>query len=43
MVIVAAKADVERLTTTLVTQGETVFRIGSIRERRDAEAQTIVV
>jgi phosphoribosylformylglycinamidine cyclo-ligase len=43
MVIVAAEVDVERLTTTLTTHGETVFRIGTIRERRDAEAQTIVV
>ena len=43
MVIVATDADVERLTTTLTTHGETVFRIGTIRKRRDAEAQTIVV
>jgi phosphoribosylformylglycinamidine cyclo-ligase len=43
MVIVAAEADVERLTTTLTTHGETVFRIGTIRERRGAQAQTIVV
>jgi phosphoribosylformylglycinamidine cyclo-ligase len=43
MVIVAAEFDVERLTTTLTTHGETVFRIGTIRGRRDAEAQTIVV
>ncbi len=43
MVIVAAEFDVERLTTTLTTHGETVFRIGTIRERHDAEAQTIVV
>ena len=43
MVIVAAEFDAERLTTTLTTHGETVFRIGTIRERRDAEAQTIVV
>jgi phosphoribosylformylglycinamidine cyclo-ligase len=42
MVIVAAEFDVERLTTTLTTHGETVFRIGTIRERRDAEVQTIV-
>jgi phosphoribosylformylglycinamidine cyclo-ligase len=43
MIIVAAEFDVERLTTTLTAHGETVFRIGTIRERRDAEAQTIVV
>lgn len=43
MVIVAAEVDVERLTATLTAQNETVFRIGSIRERRDAEPQTIVV
>jgi len=43
MVIVAAEVDVERLTATLTAQNETVFRIGSIRERRDAEPQTIVI
>lgn len=43
MVVITAESDVERLTATLGTHGETVFRIGAIRERRGAEPQTIVV
>ena len=43
MVVIAAEADVERLTTTLTALGETVFRIGAIRKRRGAEPQTVVI
>jgi phosphoribosylformylglycinamidine cyclo-ligase len=43
MVVITAVDDVERLTASLTSHGETVFRIGAIRERGDAEAQTVVV
>lgn len=43
MVLIAAERDVDQLTGILTAQGETVFRIGKIRERHDAEAQTVVV
>jgi phosphoribosylformylglycinamidine cyclo-ligase len=43
MVVIAAEQDVERLTTVLSARGETVFRIGAIRERRDAEPRTVVI
>jgi phosphoribosylformylglycinamidine cyclo-ligase len=43
MVVIAAQEDADLLTTTLTASGETVFRIGSIRERRGSEARTVVV
>ena len=43
MVVIAAEADVERLTATLTARGETVFRIGAIRKRRGTEPQTVVI
>lgn len=42
MVVIVAESEVERLTTTLTGHGEKVFRIGAIRERTGAEAQTVV-
>ncbi len=43
MVVIADENDAERLTATLSAQGETVFRIGAIRQRRGSEPQTVVV
>ncbi len=43
MVVIAAEKDADRLTRTLTTSGETVFRIGTIRERTGSEARTVVV
>jgi phosphoribosylformylglycinamidine cyclo-ligase len=43
MVLIAAEDDVDRLTAVLTDQGESVYRIGAVRERRDDEVQTIVV
>jgi phosphoribosylformylglycinamidine cyclo-ligase len=43
MIVIAGENDAERLATTLSSHGETVYRIGAIRERRDAEPQTVVV
>jgi phosphoribosylformylglycinamidine cyclo-ligase len=43
MVLIAAEDDVDRLTGVLTDQGESVYRIGAVRERRDDEVQTIVV
>ena len=43
MVAVVAADQAERAIATLQREGETVFRIGSIRARRGDEAQTVVV
>ena len=43
MAVIAAASDVDRLTGVLTDQGETVYRIGVVRERRGEEARTAVV
>ncbi|UCH47598.1 MAG: phosphoribosylformylglycinamidine cyclo-ligase [Betaproteobacteria bacterium] len=43
MVLIAAEDDVDRLTGVLTDQGESVYRIGTVRERRGDDAQTIVL
>ena len=43
MIVIADENDVERLSATLGSHGETVYRIGVIRERNGAEPQAVVV
>jgi len=43
MIVIADESDVERLSATLGSHGETVYRIGAIRERNGAEPQAVVV
>ncbi len=43
MVLICAEVDADRLTGVLKDQGESVYRIGAVRERRGDEVQTIVV
>jgi phosphoribosylformylglycinamidine cyclo-ligase len=42
MVVIVAAADAERAQSLLAAEGETVYRIGHIRERSEGEAQTVV-
>jgi phosphoribosylformylglycinamidine cyclo-ligase len=42
MVVVVAAGDADRAQTLLAAEGETVFRIGTVRERMGDEAQTQV-
>ncbi len=43
MVVICAEDDVQRLTTVLASRGETVHRLGVIRERNGSEPMTVVV
>jgi phosphoribosylformylglycinamidine cyclo-ligase len=43
MVVIVVAADAERAQSLLQAEGETVYRIGSIRNRAEGEAQTLVV
>jgi phosphoribosylformylglycinamidine cyclo-ligase len=43
MVLIAAEEQVDRLTSVLRDQGESIYRIGAVRERRGDEVQTVVV
>jgi len=43
MVVIAAESEVDKLTNVLKDHGETVYRVGTIRERRGGEPQTTVV
>lgn len=43
MVLICAEADAQRLSGVLRDHGESVHRVGAVRERRGDEAQTIVV
>lgn len=43
MVVIASASDADRLQAVLTDHGESVYRIGMVRERKGDEAQTIVV
>jgi phosphoribosylformylglycinamidine cyclo-ligase len=43
MAVIVAQADADAAQAELMQLGETVYRIGFIRERQGDEAQTIVI
>ncbi len=43
MVVISAEEDAERLAEVLTAEGETVHRLGMVRERKGSEVQTTVV
>ncbi|KPK27232.1 MAG: phosphoribosylaminoimidazole synthetase [Betaproteobacteria bacterium SG8_40] len=43
MVVICVEEDAQRLAEVLAAEGETVHRLGTVRERNGGEAQTVVV